>query len=337
MLQQVIKKIVEKENLTEQEAYASMDEIMKGLGTGSQVGAFLSGLRVKGETIDEITGFARAMRDNATPVTLHSHYAIDTCGTGGDGGKTFNISTAVAIIAAAGGVKVAKHGNRAVSSNSGSADVLSELGISIDLEPEGAVKCIDETGMAFLFAQKYHKAMKNVAGIRKELGVRTVFNILGPLTNPAFVKGQFMGVYNRELTSSLAQVLLRLGCEKALVVNGSDGLDEITSTGVTFVSEIKNGEILNYTVSPKDFGMNLHESSDILGGTPKENAEIIMKILGGEKGPKRDIVVLNSAAALYVGNAAVSLQEGVKLAEEIIDSGMALKKLNQLIEYKKAV
>jgi len=334
MLQEVIKKIVDRENLSENEAYESMDEIMKGFGTESQIGAFLSGIRVKGETIDEITGCAKAMRDNGVKVKLNSKYAIDTCGTGGDGGKTFNISTAVAIIAAAGGVNVAKHGNRAVSSRSGSADVLTELGIAIDLEPDGAIKCIDETGMAFLFAQKYHTAMKNVAGIRKELGIRTIFNILGPLTNPASVKGQFMGVYNQSLTGTIAQVLSRLGCEKALVVHGADGLDEITTTALTYVSEIKDGEIFSYSISPEDFGISYAMPQQILGGTAKENAEIIMEILNGMKGPKRDIVVLNSAAALYVGNLAASLKDGVKLAQDIIDSGKALSKINQLIEYK---
>lgn len=337
MLQEVIKKITDREDLSEMEAYESMDEIMNGLGTGSQIGAFLSGLRVKGETIDEITGCARAMRDHALPVELGSKYAIDTCGTGGDGGKTFNVSTAVAIVAAAGGVKVAKHGNRAVSSSSGSADVLSELGIAIDLDPVRAAQCIDDTGMAFLFAQKYHSAMKNVAGIRKELGIRTIFNILGPLTNPAFVKGQFMGVYHKSLAPTVAQVLARLGCEKALVVHGSDGLDEITTTGITYVSEIKRNRILSYTISPEAFGIRLATPMDILGGTAKENAEIIRQVLSGMEGPKRDIVVLNSGAALYVGNVAPTLNEGVEIARRIIDTGLAHKKLEQLATYQEKI
>lgn len=337
MLQEAIKKITDGENLSEGEAYTSMNEIMQGLGTDSLIGAFLSGLRVKGETIDEITGCARAMRDNAKTVKLKSKYAIDTCGTGGDGGRTFNISTAVAIIAAAGGVKVAKHGNRAVSGRSGSADVLTELGINIDLDPGMAAKCIDEKGMAFLFAQKYHSAMKNVAGVRKELGIRTIFNILGPLSNPASVKGQFLGVYNKNLTNTLAEVLLRLGCEKGLVVHGEDGLDEITTTGMTFASEVKNGKVSDYVIDPREFGIKIADAKDIKGGTAKENADMIMNILRGQKGSKRDIVVINSAAALYIGNACSNIREGIALAEDIIDSGKAYDKINELIEYSRAV
>lgn len=333
MLQGVIKKIIDKQDLSENEAYVAMNEIMKGEGAKSQIGAFLLGLRMKGETIDEITGFAKAMRDNATPVKLKSDYAIDTCGTGGDGGKTFNISTAVAIIAAAGGVKVAKHGNRAVSSKSGSADVLTELGFNIDLEPERAAQCIDEKGMAFLFAQRYHSAMKNVAPIRKELGIRTIFNILGPLTNPAPLKGQVLGVYNKDLTNILAQVLLKLGCEKALVVHGEDGLDEITTTTFTYISEVRDGKVLDYIIKPEELGMNLSTPEDIKGGGIKENAGIILDVLKGRRGHKRNIVVLNSAAALYVGNACSDMREGIMLAEKIIDSGKAYEKMNELIEH----
>jgi len=331
MLQEAIKKIVIEEDLTEDEAYEAMNEIMKGEGTESQIGAFLVGLRMKGEKIQEITGFARAMRNNAIPLSLKSDFVIDTCGTGGDGGKTFNISTAVAIIAAAGVVKVAKHGNRAVSSKSGSADVLSELGINIDMESDEAAKCIDEKGMAFLFAQKYHHAMKNVAGIRQKLGIRTIFNILGPLTNPSFVKGQILGVYNKNLTNTIANVLLNLGCEKALVVCGDDGLDEITTTTFTHVSEVKEGKVLDYIINPKEFGINLAAPKEIEGGSPKENAEVIVDILKGKNGPRRDVVVINSAAALYVGNACRSIQDGIKLTEEIIDSGMAYQKMNELV------
>lgn len=337
MLQEAIKKIVDKKDLSENEAYVAMNEIMKGEGTEAQIGAFLVGLRMKGEKIDEITGCAKAMRDNAIPVKLKSKFAIDTCGTGGDGGKTFNISTAVAIVAAAGGVKVAKHGNRAVSSKSGSADVLTELGFNIELEAENAAKCIDEKGMAFLFAQKYHYAMKNVAPTRKILATRTIFNILGPLTNPGFVKGQVLGVYDKELTNTLAQVLLNLGCEKALVVCGGDGLDEITTTTVTYVSEIRDGKVIDYTINPEEFGISLATHEDLKGGSAKENAEVIVNILKGHKGYKRDIVVLNSAAALYVGNACESIKDGISLAEELIDSGKAYEKMNELIEYSRAV
>ena len=333
MLQEAIKKIVTKKDLSENEAYDAMNEIMKGEGTDSQIGAFLVGLRMKGEKIEEITGCARAMRDNAIPVKLKSDFVIDTCGTGGDGGKTFNISTAVAIIAAAGGVKVAKHGNGAVSSKSGSADVLVELGFNIEMESDKAAKCIDEKGMAFLFAQKYHHAMKNVAGTRKLLGIRTIFNILGPLTNPGFVKGQILGVYNKKLTNTLANVLMNLGCERALVVCGEDGLDEITITTFTHVSEIKNGEVLDYIVNPEEFGISLAAQEEIKGGSAKENAKVIVDILKGKRGPKRDVVIINSAAALYVGNVCKSIKDGIKISEEIIDSGRALEKMKELVEY----
>jgi len=337
MLQEAIKKIVIKKDLSENEAYYAMNEIMKGEGTESQIGAFLVGLRMKGEKIEEITGCAKAMRDNAIPVRLQSDFVIDTCGTGGDGGRTFNISTAVAIIAAAGGVKVAKHGNRAVSSKSGSADVLAELGFNIELESEKAAKCIDEQGMAFLFAQKYHHSMKNVAGARKILGIRTIFNILGPLTNPSFVKGQILGVYNKNLTNTLANVLLNLGSEKALVVCGEDGLDEITTTTFTHVSEIKNGKVLDYIINPEDLGINLAAQEEIKGGSAKENAQVITDIFKGKKGSKRDVVVINGAAALYVGNACESIEEGIKLAEDIIDSGKAFEKMKELVKYSRMV
>lgn len=337
MLKEAIKKISNKENLNEEEAYSSVNEIMKGEALPSQIGAFLVGLRMKGETVEEITGSARAMRDNASIVKLEFEYVIDTCGTGGDGSKTFNISTAVAIIAAAAGVKVAKHGNRAVSSSSGSADVLQELGINIDIEPEKAKKLIDEKGMAFLFAQKYHSAMKNVGPVRKELGIRTVFNILGPLTNPAFVKGQVLGVYSKELTHTLAEVLLKLGSEKAMVVHGGDGLDEITTTTTTYVSEIREGKVIDYEIEPEKLGIPLAKVEDIKGSSAKENAGIIIDILKGKRGPKRDIVVLNTAAALYVGKIAETLEQGIKLTEDIIDSGKAYEKLNELVEYSKEV
>lgn len=337
MFQEIIKKIVDKKNLTEDEAYNAMNEIMKGNVSNSQIGAFLIGIRMKGETVEEVTGCARAMRDNAKRVILKSEYVIDTCGTGGDGGKTFNISTAVAIIAAAAGIKVAKHGNKAVSSKSGSADVLMELGYNIDLEPDKAAECIDVSGMGFLFAQKYHTAMKNVSVARKEIGTRTIFNILGPLTNPVYVKGQVLGVYDKDLTNMIANVLLRLGCEKALVVYGNDGLDEITTTTFTFVSEVKNGEVIDYIINPEEFGIEISSINDIKGGSPNENAKIIIDILKGKKGSKRDIVVLNSAAALYVGNACLSIKEGIGLAEEIIDSGKAYKKMNEIIEYSRGM
>lgn len=330
MLKMVISKIIAKENLTEEQAYFFMNEIMNGEASQSQIGGFLVGLRMKGETINEITGCARAMRDNAKRINLISDYAIDTCGTGGDGGKTFNISSASAIIAASGGAKVAKHGNHAVSSKSGSADVLTALGININVEPDDAVKLIEEKNMAFLFAQSYHLAMKNAATSRLEIGTRTIFNILGPLTNPAFVRGQLLGIFNKDLTNTVAQVLGKLGSERALVVHGEDGLDEITTTGFTYVSELKSGIVTDYKIYPEDFGVKRASIENISGGTSKENANIILNILNGEKGPQRDIVVLNTAAALYVGKKCATIKDGVVLAIDLIDSGKALHKLEEL-------
>jgi len=330
MLKMVISKIIANQNLTEKEAYDFMNGIMKGEATQAQIGGFLVGLRMKGETIDEITGCAKAMRDNAKHVNLLSDYAIDTCGTGGDGGKTFNISTICAIIASAGGVKVAKHGNRAVSSKSGSADVLTELGININVDPSDAARLIDEKGMAFLFAQNYHSAMKNAAAPRREIGTRTIFNILGPLTNPAFVRGQTLGIFSKDLTNPVAQVLGRLGSERALVVHGEDGLDEITTTGFTYVSELKEGIVTDYKIYPEDFGIKIATLKNISGGSAKDNAGIIKNILKGEKGPQRDIVVINTAAALYIGKKCEALKDGVLLAQELIDSGKALRQLEEL-------
>lgn len=330
MLTKTIEKIINREDLSEQEAYDAMDFIMSGKSTDSQIGAFLAALRMKGENASEITGFARAMKDKAIPVELNSNYVIDTCGTGGDGGRTFNVSTAVAIIAAAGGVKVAKHGNRAVSGKSGSADVLEKLGYNINLTPEEVKKNIEEKNMGFIFAQKYHAAMKNAAGPRKELGMRTVFNILGPLTNPAQVKGQVLGVYDKKLTHIVAQVLSNLGCERAMVVCSEDGLDEITVTSKTYVSELNNSEIHDYLLNPEDFEISISSIQDIRGGSAEENAEIIKQILKGIKGSKRDIVVINSAAALYVGKACETMKDGIKMAQNIIDSGAAYRKLQEL-------
>lgn len=333
MLNNAIKKVVTKNDLSELEAYEAMDSIMKGYGTEAEISALLIALRMKGEKIEEITGFAKAMRANALPLKLNSDYVIDTCGTGGDGGKTFNISTVVAIIAAAAGLKVAKHGNFAVSSKSGSADVLLELGFNINLEAENAAKCIDEKGMAFLFAQKYHHAMKNMAGTRKALGVRTICNILGPITNPSVVKGQILGVYDKNLTKIMAEVLVNLGCEKAIVVCGEDGLDEITTTTYSYISEIRDGKVIDYKIHPEDFGIKTAKIEELKGGCAKENAEIILDILKGTISPKRDVVLINSAAAMYVGKLCSSIKEGIKLSEEIIDSGKALDKLNELVKY----
>jgi anthranilate phosphoribosyltransferase len=342
MLNSAIKKIVTKENLTTEEAEKAMNAIMSGECAPAQIGAFLIGLRMKGETIDEITGSAVAMKQNAMAFDVSFHdnskektLIIDTCGTGGDGANTFNISTAVSIIAAAAGIKVAKHGNRAVSSKSGSADVLAELGFNIEVDTVESQECLKETGMTFLFAQKYHPAMRHAGPVRKELATRTIFNILGPLTNPADIKGQVLGVFDGDLTHSLAEVLLRLGRERALVVHGKDGLDEITITSETLVSEVKDGEVIDYVINPEDFGISLCTAEDLKGGDAKENAGIIVDILKGEKGPKRNIVLINAAAALYVGKAVDSLEDGVKLAGELIDSGAAYERLGQIINFSK--
>ncbi len=335
MIKEAISKIILRKDLDHYEAKQSMDEIMSGNSKPSQIGAFLIALRMKGETVDEITGFAESMREKANRLNIDPQYAIDTCGTGGDGGKTFNISTAVAIIAAAGGVKVAKHGNRASSSKSGSADVLKELGIEIEMEPQMVKAEIEQVGFGFLFAQKYHTAMKYVADVRRELGTRTIFNVLGPITNPAFVKGQLLGVYDKALVHPIAEVLLNLGCERAMVVHGEDGLDEITTTSRTFVSEVKDGKIRDYTIDPIDFGIPYANLEEIAGGDPQMNAAIIKDIFEGKDGAKRDIVVLNAAAALYVGKAVENLKDGISMAESILDSGLAREKLDQIIKFGK--
>lgn len=343
VLVDAIKKLVMKESLTLQEAEAAMNDIMSGNSTASQIAAFLIALRMKGESVEEITGCAKAMKSNALTFGLSKEdnasecYAIDTCGTGGDGGRTFNVSTAVAIVAAAAGIKVAKHGNRAVSGKSGSADVLRELGFDINMNTSDSEACFENTGMAFLFAQKYHVAMKNAAPVRSELGMRTIFNILGPLTNPANIKGQVLGVFDGTMTHTIAEVLLRLGREKALVVHGVDGLDEITTTGDTLVSEVKNGQVIDYIINPQQFNMKVAPMEELSGGDAKQNAEIILNIFKGEKSAKRDIVVLNSAAALYAGKAVSSLKEGVLTAQEILDSSKALKKYLELVEFNRRV
>ncbi len=335
MIKEAISKIILGKDLDQHEAKQNMDEIMSGNSKPSQIGAFLIALRMKGETVDEITGFAESMREKANRLNIDPQYAIDTCGTGGDGGKTFNISTAVAIIAAAGGVKVAKHGNRASSSKSGSADVLKELGVEIEMEPQMVKAEIEEVGFGFLFAQKYHTAMKYVADVRRELGTRTIFNVLGPITNPAFVKGQLLGVYDKALVHPIAEVLLNLGCERAMVVHGEDGLDEITTTSRTFVSEVKDGKISDYIIDPLNFGIPYANLDDIAGGDPQMNAVIIKDIFEGKGGAQRDIVVLNAAAALYVGKAVENLRDGISTAESILDSGLAREKLDQIIKFGK--
>lgn len=326
-----INKIVKRENLTEEETREVFNEIMKGMATSTQIGGFLIGLKAKGETSEEVLGAVESLRDNMIKVPIKNReHLIDTCGTGGDGGKTFNISTAVAIVSASGGAKVAKHGNKAVSSKSGSSDVLEELGIKVDYTVEESERTIENKGMAFLFAPSYHKAMKNVSKERRDLATRTIFNLIGPLANPAPLKGQLLGVYDGDLVKIAASVLLNLGVERAMVVHGDDGLDEITTTTTTTICEVNGGRLKEYKLDPKELGIDLVSLKDIEGGTPKENAEIIINILKGEKGPKRDIVVLNSAAALYSAEIVDSLKEGIILANELIDSGKAYEKYKEL-------
>lgn len=330
-IKEAIAKLLNKENLTEAEMGDVMNQIMDGETTSAQKGGFLMGLKQKGETPEELLGAAKALRDHTLKIDIKDkEHLIDCCGTGGDGGSTFNISTTVAIVTAAGGVKIAKHGNRAVSSKSGSLDVLNALNIKTDYSKEEAERMIEEKGMAFLFAPTYNSGMKNVAKERGELGVRTIFNMLGPLLNPAPLTGQLLGVYDESLIDTVASVLLDLGLERAVVVHGNDGLDELTTTTKSVICEVKDGRLTKYELNPEDYGINIAKSEDIAGGTPEENAKITLDILNGVKGPKRDIVVLNAGAALLAGKVVDSIKDGVKMAQELIDSKKALAKYNEL-------
>lgn len=333
MLKPYISKVVEKKDLTENEAFEAMNIIMDGNATPAQIGGFITALRMKGETVEEITGFAKVMRNKAEKIQPKVEFCIDTCGTGGDGSNSFNISTAVSFVVAAAGIPVAKHGNRSVSSRCGSADVLEALGVKIDLQPSQVEECIEKVGIGFMFAPNFHKSMKYAAGPRKELGIRTVFNILGPLTNPANVKGQLLGVFKKDLTEVMAKVLANLGTERALVVHGSDGLDEITLGGTTFITELIDGQIKSYNLYSEDFGFEKVSIEKFRGGDGTDNAEIIKDILKGKKGPCRDIVILNSAAGLYVGKKVSSISEGITLAQEVIDSGKAWDILCRFVEF----
>lgn len=330
MIKEAISKVVEGYYLTQAEAEATMNEIMSGESTPSQIASFITALRMRGETVDEITGCARVMREKVTRIRTKADLLVDTCGTGGDGSHTFNISTISAFVAAGAGLGIAKHGNRAVSSQSGSADVLKALGVNIEADADTVAKCIDEIGIGFLFAPLLHPAMKHAIGPRREIGIRTIFNILGPLTNPAGAQAQVLGVYNVKLTELVANVLKNLGSKHVFVVHGSDGLDEITITGKTYVTELKNNQLQSYTIEPEDFGISRADKTSLIGGSAEENAQIALKILRGEKGPKRDIVLLNASAAIVAGGKASDIKEGIKLAEESIDSGKAMQKLNLL-------
>ena len=334
MIKEAIVKIVNKEDLNYEEAYKVMSEIMSGETTPTQNAAFLAALSTKSakaETTEEIAGCAAAMRDKATKVDTGMDI-FEIVGTGGDNAHSFNISTTSALVAAAGGMKVAKHGNRAASSLCGTADCLEALGVNINEEPSKCIELLEEVGMCFFFAQKYHTSMKYVGAIRKELGFRTVFNILGPLTNPGSPKMQLLGVYDEYLVEPLAQVLVNLGVKRGMVVYGMDKLDEISMSAPTKICEIKDGWYKTYTITPEDFGFERCSKEALKGGTPFENAEITRAILKGEKGPKRNAVLLNAGASLYIGGKAESFKEGVKLAGEIIDSGKAYKTLEKMIE-----
>lgn len=335
MIKEAIEKIVNKGDLTYEEAYTVMNEIMKGETSQTQNAAFLAALSTKSakaETIDEISGCAAAMREHAVPVELPGLEVLDIVGTGGDGARSFNISTTAAMVIAAAGVKVAKHGNRAASSACGTADCLEAMGVNISIEPEKARELLNTIGICFLFAQKYHLSMKHVGAVRRELGFRTVFNILGPLTNPAKPSMMLLGVYNAHLVEPLSKVLVSLGIRRGLVVYGQDKFDEISMSAPTTVCEIKDGFYRTTVITPEDFGLTRCEKSDLKGGTPGENAAITRAVLSGEKGPKRDAVVLNAGAALYIAGKTACIADGVKLAEELIDSGAALRTLDALRE-----
>lgn len=334
MIKEAIVKIVGKGDLTYDEAYTVMNEIMNGETTPTQNAAFLAALSTKSakaETTDEIAGCAAAMRAHATRVDFDTE-VFEIVGTGGDNAHSFNISTTAAIVAAAGGMKVAKHGNRAASSKSGTADCLEALGVNIDQSPERCRKLIEEVGMCFFFAQKYHTSMKYVGAIRRELGFRTVFNILGPLTNPASPSMQLLGVYDEYLVEPLAQVLINLGVKRGMVVYGKDKLDEISLSSPTKICEIKDGWFKSYTIKPEDYGFERCKKEDLVGGTPEENAAITRDILSGKKGHKRNAVLMNAGAALCIGGKADSIKEGIELAKDLIDSGKAMATLEKLIE-----
>lgn len=334
MIKEAIVKIVNKQDLTYEEAYSVMNEIMSGETTVTQNAAFLAALSTKStkaETIVEIAGCAAAMRDHATKVETDMEL-FEIVGTGGDGAHSFNISTTSALVAAAGGMKVAKHGNRAASSQCGTADCLEALGVNIQQSPEKCVELLKEAGMCFFFAQKYHTSMKYVGAIRKELGFRTVFNILGPLTNPGSPKIQLLGVYDEYLVEPLAQVLINLGVRRGMVVYGQDKLDEISMSAPTTVCEFKDGWYKTYTITPEEFGLARCTKDQLVGGTPRENAEITLDVLKGAKGAKRDAVLMNAGASLYLGGKAESMKDGIALAAQLIDSGKALETLQKLIE-----
>ncbi len=333
MFNTYLEKIVNGKHLELNEMETAMRMVMEGNTTNSQLAGFLVGLRMKGESIEEITAAARVMRKKAISISSQQKHLVDTCGTGGDGKGTFNISTTVALILAGADLPVAKHGNRSVSSKSGSADVLESLGVKLDITPEQVQKCLDEVGIGFLFAPAFHKAMKYAIGPRKELGIRTIFNVLGPLTNPARARYQVMGVYHPGLVEPLAKVLQNLGVKEAMVVHGGGGIDEFSLSGENKVAHLQDDKIKHFTIAPEEIGFNRVDIKKLAGGSPGENKEIIISILNGKKGPRREVVVFNAAAALIVTGLVSDWFEGKQLAENIIDSKVALNKLKELIEF----
>ncbi len=332
-VKEAISKAIAGENLSQAEASGAMDEIMSGQATDAQIAAFITALRMKGETPEEIAGCAQVMRDKATPIHTRHPLVVDTCGTGGDGAQTFNISTTVAFVLAGAGLPVAKHGNRSVSSRSGSADVLEALGVKLSLNPEQVGRCLDEIGIGFLFAPALHGAMKYAAAPRKELGIRTIFNILGPLTNPAKAQVQVLGVFDPNLTETLAQVLARLGTRQAYVVHGDQGLDEVALSGPSKVTQTVSGDVRTFYVDPVEYGLHKAQTAALAGGSAEDNARITKQVLQGAKGPCRDVVLINAALGLMAGNRAESIEEGLDLAAKSIDSGAALGKLEELVQF----
>ena len=331
MIKEAIAAVVDGRSLTQDEAAQAMNEIMSGEATPAQFGAFVTALRLKGETVDEIAGMAGVMREKSLHVDAGGDL-VDTCGTGGDASGTFNISTTAGFVAAGAGVRVAKHGNRAMSGACGSADVLESLGVNIDLSPDGVRRCIEETGFGFMFAQRYHPSMKFAAGPRREIGIRTVFNILGPLTNPAGATAQVIGVADPAMAPKMAEVLGRLGSKRALVVHGNDGLDEITLADETRVWELNDGSVSEYAISPEDLGISRAATDKIRAGSVEQSTAALRSVLSGEAGPARDIVLMNAAASLLAADAVASLEEGLKSAGESIDSGKARVSLDGLVE-----
>ena len=330
-IQAAIQKVTDNENLSNAEMTDVMHQIMTGQATDSQIGGFLIGMRMKGETVDEITAAATVMRSLATPVELDKTNLVEIVGTGGDGSGTFNVSTASCFVVAAAGARVAKHGNRSISSNSGAADLLEAAGVNLDITAEQVKTCVEDIGVGFMFAPKHHSAMKHAIGPRKEMGVRTIFNVLGPLTNPAGTPNQVLGVYSKELVRPLAEVLNKLGANHVMVVHGNDGMDEISISAATSVAELKNGEITEYTIQPEDFGMLQHSIATIRVNDATESLDMVTSVLNNDDSPARDIVMLNAGAAIYVAGLTASHKAGIERAKEILASGAAKEKMLELI------